>query len=149
VNFVAGVATVNVTLHKAETVNLTVTESTRSGSTSVTVVPGAVGLRWTSSTPSCSSGMVIVGNGGTFTSKVSRLDASGNIVTTTGQVNISLVRSPANAPALSTSALTIADGQSESSSSVSLTFPNGSPPDTTITASAPGFSPLTCLVKKN
>lgn len=149
VNFVAGVGTASITLYNVETVSLGATDGTLSGSASVTVVAGASNqLRYTSSSISCTSGSVIVGNGGSFTSKVTVYDAYLNPVPQASARTVSLTRSSATGT-LSPTSLTIASSASETSTSFTFTLPNGNPPDTTITASSSGVTSTACIVKKN
>jgi hypothetical protein len=148
--FAAGVATVSVTLRKAETVTFTVSESTRTGSTSVTVVAGsAIRLWYTSSSNDCSSGSVGLNtNGGTWTSKVSRVDASGNPVTTGGALTINVTKPSGAGGSVPTTPLSIAPGVSESGTATSFKIDNGNPPAVTITAapSPAGLTAATCGV---
>jgi hypothetical protein len=141
VSFVAGVATVPVTLRKAETATLTVSEGGRAGSTSVTVVAGATSiLRYTSSSKDCSSGTVFLNaNGGTWSSKVTRLDASGNLVTA-GTLTVGVAKPSGAGGSTPTTPLTIDDEASESATATSYTIATGQPPAVTITASAAGVA---------
>ncbi len=149
VTFVAGVGTPSITLYRAATATLSVTDGTRSGSTSVTVTSGAATqLAYTTSTASCASGSVIVGNGGSFGSRVSVYDAYLNPFTQASNRTITLTRSPVIGT-LSPASLTILTGTSETSAASTFTLPTGNPPDTTVTAAAAGLTSATCIVKKN
>ena len=148
VTFVAGVGTPSITLYNAATATLSATDGTINGSTSVTVVAGAASqLRYTTSTPSCSGGSVIVGNGGSFTSRVTVYDAFLNPVSQASNRTVTLTRSSVTGT-LSPTSLTISTGASETSASFTFSLPNGSPPDTTITAASTGVTSVACIVKK-
>jgi hypothetical protein len=150
--FVAGVATVPVTLRKAETVTLTVAEGARTGSTSVTVVAGAASRLWyTSSNFDCSDGTVnVVANRGTWTTKVSRVDASGNPVAAGAQLSVAVTKPAGAAGSVPASPLTIPLNGSESTGSTSYQIDNGTPPAVTITAasSGSGLANATCSVAR-
>jgi hypothetical protein len=148
VTFVSGVGTASVTLRAAETATLHATDGTIAGSTSVTVVAGtATQLQWSSSSPSCASGSVKVGNGGTFVTKVTAEDAWQNPKNGTDRT-VSLTVSPASGTWTPTS-LAIASANSETTTSASFKIPVGNPPDVTVTAAASGLNSDTCVVKKN
>ena len=73
---------------------MSATDGTINGSISVTVVAGAVSqLRYTTSTASCSGGSVTVGNGGSFTSRVTVYDAFLNPVSQASNRTVTLTRS--------------------------------------------------------
>ena len=149
--FTAGVATVSVTLRKAETATLTVAEAARTGNTSVTVVAGAASLlRYTTSSKDCSSGSVALGtNGGTWTSRVTRYDGSGNPVTT-GTLSINVSKPSGAGGNTPTTPLSIANGASESGTATSYTIASGQPPAVTITAASnpAGLTSATCDVDR-
>jgi hypothetical protein len=146
VTFASGVGTASATLKAAETVTLGATDGTISGSASVAVGAGtATQLGYTSSNFSCASGTANVGNGGTFTSKVTAYDAYMN--PKTGALTISMSRAPTSGTTLSTASLSIAAGNSETTGSVSLTIPNGNP-SIVLTAASSGLTSATCTVKK-
>jgi hypothetical protein len=107
----------------------------------------AAALTLTSSSPSCSSGSVNVGNGGTFTSKVSTVDAGGNITTVAASTSVTVTRSPAQGTLIGSS-LTIASGASETGGSFSEQIPTGNPPDIVVAASSPGLTSVSCTVKR-
>jgi hypothetical protein len=151
--FAAGVATVSVTLRKAETVSLVVSEgASRSGSTSVTVVAGAASRLWyTSSSHNCSSGAAFLNaNGATWTSKVSRVDASGNPVASGGALTVGVTKPGGAGGSVPTTPLTIAANATESGTATSYTIQTGQPPAVTITAapSPPGLTAATCAVDR-
>lgn len=149
VTFVAGIGTPSITLYKAATATLSVTDGTLSGSTSVTVAAGAASqLAYSTSSSTCSSGSVVVGNGGSFTSRVSVNDAYLNPFTQASALTVNLTRSPVNGT-LSPTSLTISIGASETSASFTFTLANGNPPDTTVTAASAGLTSAACIVKKN
>jgi hypothetical protein len=149
VTFVSGVGTAWTTLVLAQTVDLQVTDGTRTGATNVTVQAGAAArLAYTSSTPVCASA-VDVGNGGSFTSRVSVRDAYGNAVVAATPLAISLSKSPAATGTLVPVTLTIPTGASESTAAFTFTLPVGNPPDTTVTASSGALTPVQCTVRKN
>ncbi len=149
VTFVAGVGTPSITAFNAATATLAATDGTISGSTSVTVVAGAASqLRYTTSTPTCSTGSVIVGNGGSFTSRVTVYDASLNPVTQASNRTVTLSRSPVIGT-LSPTTLTIPTGASQTSATSTFTLPNGNPPNTTVTAASAGVTSAACIVSKN
>ena len=150
VNFSAGVGTASVTLYAAASATLGVTSGIRSGSTAVTVVAGtATQLRYSSSTPDCSSGAVAVGNGGSFTSRVTEYDAYLNPKSQTGSSrSVTISRSPSQG-SLNRTSLTIATGSSQSSQSFKYTHPTGNPPNTTVTAASSGLTSAACVVSRN
>jgi hypothetical protein len=147
--FTAGVATVSVTLRKAETATLTVAEAARTGNTSVTVVAGAAThLRYTSSSADCSSGSVFLNsNGGTWTSKVSRFDASGNLAVG-GVISVAVTKPAGAGGNTPTTPLSIANGASESGTATSYTIATGQPPAVTITAASAPLTSATCDVDR-
>lgn len=156
--FLAGVATVAVTLRKAETATLTVAEGARTGNTSVTIVAGdPSSVTYTSSRfgpnsgntqpVTCNNGGVVaVGNGGTFFTKVTRaaFDASGNTVTGSA-VTVAFSKSPNNGSGPGTA--TISANQT-ASNEVSLTIPTGQPAPITLTASI-GAASVSCTIQRN
>ena len=150
VTFTAGVGTANIRLYAAETTTLAATDGTRSGSTSVTVVAGtATQLRYTTSTPSCATGTVAVGNGGSFTSRVTQYDAYLNPKNQTGSARIiTLSRSPSQGT-LSPGSVPISVGNSQSSTSFTFTIPTGNPPAITVRAASAGLTSANCIVTKN
>jgi hypothetical protein len=147
--FTAGVATVSVTLRKAETATLTVAEAARTGNTSVTVVAGAAThLRYTSSSADCSSGSAFLNsNGGTWTSKVSRFDASGNLAVG-GVISVAVTKPAGAGGNTPTTPLSIANGASESGTATSYTIATGQPPAVTITAASAPLTSATCDVDR-
>ncbi len=148
VTFTAGVGTPSITLYNAAIATLSVTDGTISGSTSVTVTSGsATQLGYTTSTPSCAAGTVAVGNAGSFTSRVSVYDAYLNPFTQASNRTITVSRSPIIGT-LSPTSLTIFTGASETSTASTFTLPNGSPPNTTVTAAAAGLTSASCIVTK-
>jgi len=149
VTFASGVGTASVTLRAAETATLNATDGTISGSTSVTVVAGAATqLQFSSMTPSCASGTVTVGNGGSFVTKVTAYDAWLNPKTGTART-VNLTRSPTMGTGTwSPTSLSITAVNSETTSSATFTIPTGNPPDATVTAAATGLTSDTCLVKR-
>lgn len=145
VTFAAGVGTASVTLRRAETVSLAVTDGTRTGSVSVTVVAGAANrLGWSSSTPSCAAGTITVGVGGTFTTKVTAYDTFLN--PKTGARTVTVSRSPALGT-LSLTSLPIAAANSETTSSTTYTRP-GIGTGVTVTAASSGLTSVTCTVNQ-
>lgn len=147
VTFASGVGTASITLRAAQTVSLGATDGTISGSTSVTVVAGnATQLKYSSSTPSCASGSVTVGNGGSFVTKVTAYDAFLNPKTGTART-VNLTRAPASG-SWSPTSLAITAANSETTTSATFTIPVGSPPNTVVTAAASGLTSATCTVKK-
>jgi hypothetical protein len=146
VTFASGVGTAGITLRAAETVSLGATDGTISGAASVTVVAGAATqLQFSSSTPSCASGTVTVGNGGTFTTKVTAYDAFLNPKTGTART-VNLTRSPTNG-SWSPTSLTITAANSETTNSATYTRAPGNG-DVTVRAAASGLTSDTCVVKK-
>ena len=148
--FTAGVATVSVTLRKAETVSLAVSESTRTGSTSVTVVAGAANRLWyTSSNKDCSSGAVhLVDNKGTWNTKVSRIDASGNPVASGAQLSVTVTKTAGAGGSVPASPVTINVNAAESTGATSYQIDAGTPPAVTITAATAGLTAATCAVDR-
>ena len=148
VTFVDGVGSASVTLYKVETATLSVTDGTRTGTVSVTVVAGAANrLGYTSSSLSCALGSVVVGNGGSFTSKVTVYDAWLNPVTEAVARTINLTKNT-GIGTLAPVTLTIPIAASETSVSFTFTLPSGNPPDTTVTAASAGVTSTNCIVKK-
>ncbi len=153
VSFSSGVATVNVTLRKAETVPLAVSEGTRTGSTSVTVVTGAASiLRYTSSThnsvaaPCAPGGTVSVGRAETWQTKVSRFDADGNPVTT-GTTTITVSLSGKGTLSPPASPYNIVGPASETATAFSFTVEDKNNPGSgTITAASSGLTSAVCTV---
>jgi hypothetical protein len=150
VTFSAGVATVSITLVNATAAPLTATDPSRSGSASITVVAGAPSaLAYSNSTPVCTTGTVVVGNGGTFTSNVSLLDNYGNTATASALTTIDLTKAPAATGTLAPTTLTIAAGASQSSTALTFKLPVGNPPAVTVTAASAGLSSTACIVRKS
>jgi hypothetical protein len=146
VTFASGVGTASITLRAAETATLDATDGTISGSTSVTVQAGAASqLGYTDTSVSCASGTANVGNGGTFTFKVTAFDAYMN--EKTGARTINLSRTPTAGTTLSRTSLAIAAGNSETTSSGSLKIPVGNP-SIALRAASSGMTTETCTVKK-
>lgn len=151
VTFSAGTASASVILKKSGTGNVIVSTSGLAASPAAiaTVVPGArAGLAWSNSSSSCASGAVIVGNGGSWTSKVTVIDAFGNAAPGAA-ATVSVSRSPVQGSLTGTS-LSIPNSTTtaETATGLSMTIPGGSPPDITVTASLSTFS-LNCIVRKN
>ncbi|MDP9420814.1 MAG: fibronectin type III domain-containing protein, partial [Actinomycetota bacterium] len=144
VTFTGGVGTAAVTLYRSETVSLLASESTRSGSISVTVQPAAVALSFTSSTPSCSTGSITLANGATWTSKVSRTtDPYGNAPASPApQAEVTVTNAP------TATALTISAGANETTAGFNVSRP-GDNNGLVVTASSPGYAPVSCTVYKN
>jgi hypothetical protein len=153
------VATVPVTLRKAETSTLTVSEGARSGNVSVTVAAGtATALQFSGSTTttgssttqvpvSCASGCTVaVNNDGTFTSSVTRIDGSGNAAVG-GQITVALARSTTDRNTLTPTSLTILSGASETSGTFTVKLLNGNP-DVTVTASSGALATVAVRVRK-
>jgi len=150
VSFTAGVGSATITLVAAQTVTLQATDGTRIGTTSVTVAAAAAStLRYTSESSSCASGQVVVGNGGTYSAKVSTFDAFGNTVVAAASLSVNISKSPAATGTLSPTSLTIPASASETSASFTFKLPVGNPPDVTVTAAAGGLTSANCLVRKN
>jgi hypothetical protein len=151
VSFASGVSTtsLNATFFKAETVTLVAKEgASPSGSAVITVNAGARSrLTFTSSSLDCSGGTVAVGNGGTWTSKVSTADTWGNVAVAGSLTSVTLSNNQGNA-LLSPTSLSVGAAASESSASFSQGIPNGNPPTYTATAAASGLTPVTCGVHR-
>jgi hypothetical protein len=146
VTFASGVGTANINLKAAETATLNATDGTISGSTTVTVQAGAISqLGYTNTSVSCASGTANVGNGGTFTFKVTAYDAYLN--PKTGARTINLSRSPTTGTTLSAPSLAITAGNSETTSSASLTIPVSNP-SIVLTAASSGATNELCTVTK-
>ena len=150
VTFTAGVGTAGITLYAAESATLGVTDGTRSGAASVTVLAGtATQLRYSSSSPSCASGAVAVGNGGSFTSFVTEYDAYLNPKAQTGSSrSVTISRSPSQGT-LNRSSLTISTGSARTSQSFKYKHPTGNPSNTTVTAASSGLTSAICVVSRN
>jgi len=152
VTFVNGVSQPNpsITLFDAETVALNASDGTHTGSVTVTVIAAAANrLGYTTSSPSCSSGTVIVGNGGTFTSYVSLFDQYQNTATSASSTTITLTPNPTGTGTLSPTSLTVPSGTSQTSGSLTFTGPHGGGNwSVTITATAAPLTTASCTVKK-
>jgi len=151
VTFQNGVSVPNptLTLFDAESTSLMVTDGTRSGSVSLTVMAAVPQqLVYVGSSPSCSTGSVIVGNGGTFTSSVGLLDTYGNTAPANSTTVVSLKRSPALGT-LSPTSLTVPIGSSQTSGSVTFVGPTRTANwSVTVTASSGTLTHATCTVNK-
>ncbi len=147
VNFVAGVGNASVKLFDAESVDLDATDGTRDGSVPVTVVAGAATqLGWTSSSDDCTGGVVVVGVGGTFTSKVTAFDAYLNPRSGTNRT-VNLSRSPARGT-LSVTSLAITAANSETTNAMTYTRATNNSGNVTVTAAASGLTSTTCSVRQ-
>lgn len=152
-SFSSGVATINVTAVRVETTTLSVSVGSpaRTASTSVTVVPAArAALVWSSSTHDCSDGSVaVVVNAGTFTSKVTVVDAYGNAAPGSA-VTVSVSRSDPSSGTLTGTTLGIPASATtaETTGATSLKIPNGQPPANTLTAASEGLTSATCSVSR-
>ena len=156
--FAAGVATVSVTLRKAETATLTVAEGARTGSTSITVVAGtATHLRYTSSTRNgttdpapCAEGgtVMVITRAGSWLSKVSRYDASGNPASGS-PITISVTAGGGSGTLSVPASFGIAGGAQDTLSTFTYTVEDaGNPPAVTITAASSGLTSATCAVDR-
>jgi hypothetical protein len=146
VTFASGLGTASVTLKDAETVSLAATDGTISGSTPVTVAAGAATqLQFSSSSVDCSGGTVAVGNGGSWTTKVTAYDALMNPKSGTART-VNLTRSPAQGAWVPTSLGILAANAETTSSSVYTRV--GGNTDVVVTAAASGLLSDTCTVKK-
>jgi hypothetical protein len=103
-------------------------------------------LKFTSSTPSCASGTVSVGAGGSFTSKVTVLDQYGNPVPQAAAISITLARSPLSGTLTPTS-LSVPKNASETSASFTYVRPGTGTTAVTVTASRSGLTSATCSVR--
>ncbi len=150
VNFSLGIGTATVTLYAAETVGLGATDGTISGATTPFTVVAAAGakLGWTNASADCSSGFVIVGNGGGYTAKVSVYDPYNNLATRATNRTVTISQSPVTGT-LSPTSLTVPANLSETSASTTFTLPNGNPPNVDVTATATGLTSTVCQVRKN
>lgn len=158
-NFVNGVATVSITLFKAETTSITVADATpaRNGTSGSIVVSGtgtASALMWSASatgaTNDCVSPKTIVGNGGQVVWYVAVVDAYGNATlqgASARGVTIAKVSGGGNAPT-QTSLTVNANGPAVTSASTTLKLPLGSPADTTYSATSGALS-VSCVIAKN
>jgi len=144
------------TVDKAGTYSLTATDGTLASATSgsFTVVAGAASkliyvTDATGSTNACPTGTVIVGNGGKLTAFVAVADASGNLALAPGPgITIAITRVTGDGLSPSPASLAIAAGSNVTGGSSDMKLPNGSPADTTYTATAPGYAGVSCIVKK-
>jgi hypothetical protein len=147
VTFAAGVGTATITLFDAQTVTLGATDGTRSGSTSVTVVAAAANhLGYTSSSVSCASGTVTVGNGGSFTSKVSAFDQYGNLAPNAAARTVTMSRTPTQGT-LAPTTLTIPANASQTSASFTYTLPAGPASSVRVRARSNPLTRIDCQVK--
>ena len=149
VTFTAGVGHATMTLFDAESTTLVATDGSRSGSTPVVVQAGAAAqLAFTSSTPSCASGAVAVGNGGSFRSRVSQFDTWLNPVTQSGgSRSVAISRSPTSGT-LNRSSLSITNGNVETSQQFQFKMQKGNRPPVTVTAAASGLVGVSCVVSR-
>jgi hypothetical protein len=144
--FINGIGTASITLTAAEAATLDATDGTLSGSTSVTVVAGtAAQLQFSSSSPSCASGSVTVGNKGTYTTNVTAYDAYLNPKSGTNRT-VNLAVAPANG-SWDTASLTITSASAETTGSAIYTRAPGNS-DVTVTASATGLTSGACVVQR-
>ncbi len=149
VTFSAGVGVASVTLVAAETAVLAVSDGSRNGAAPVTVAAAdSKGLAFTNSTPSCSTGSVTVGSRGSFTSKVTVVDAYGNPVEQAAAILIAISRSPALG-SLTPTLLTVPNGGSESTASVTYRRPRRFGSSVSVSASRTGLTSVTCEVLAN
>jgi hypothetical protein len=146
VTFTSGVGTASIKLYNATTASLIATQGTLTGSTSVTVIAAAANkLGYTSSSVSCASGSVNVGNGGTFSSKVTMYDTYMNPAT---QATARTVTMTITTGAVSPTSLTIAIAASETSAAASHTIPAGNPAARTMTAGSSGLTGVNCIINR-
>jgi prepilin-type N-terminal cleavage/methylation domain-containing protein len=151
VTFANGVSTtsLNATFYTAESVTLTAANGgSPTGSTTITVIANASAtkLRFTSSSASCSSGTVSVGNGGSWTSKVSTTDTWGNPTPRVSATAVALANNQGNA-LLAPLSLTIVGSTTESSGAFTQSRSSGNT-TYTVTASGGGLTSVSCGVKK-
>ena len=150
VTFTAGIGTATVTLYDAASTSITAVDGSRSGSKNVTVAAGTASqLRYSSSTPDCSSGFVTVGGNRRFTSRVSQYDAYLNPKTQSGSSRSVHLSAAPNIGSFNRTTLTISSGSSQSSQNFRYTMPNGTPPDVTVTAASSGLTSAVCVTHKN
>jgi hypothetical protein len=146
VTFASGVGTASIKLFAAETATLAATDGTRSGSSSVTVAAGtATQLQFSSSSVSCASGSVTVGNGGSWITAVTAYDAWLNPKSGTTRT-VTLTRSPASG-SWSPTSLSIPSAGSETSASATYTRPSGNT-SVTVTAATSGLTSDSCIVQR-
>lgn len=131
VHFTSGVGTATLTLFKAETVNLTTSDGTRSNVTSVTVAPGSTSLSFSA----CGSNTK---KNKSWSATINRQDNYGNAGSAV--TNVTLTKSSGT---LSTTSVSV-PANSTSSGSFTYTNPNNNNIVVTITASASGHSDATC-----
>jgi trimeric autotransporter adhesin len=157
---VAGVAAFSgCKVDKTGTYTLTATDGTLTTavSNSFTITAGApTQLRYvttiTGTTPSCPTGSLTVGNGGSLTSYVAILDTSGNLTVAPATVTtITLTRTPTsgggNAPTPATLSVPANANPAVTSGSSLFKLPTGNQPGTTYTATAGALS-TSCLLSK-
>ncbi len=157
---VAGVATfAGCKVDKTGTYTLTASGGALSAGTSssFTITPGiASQLRYvtdaTGSTPSCPTGSVPVGNGGSLTTYVAMLDAFGNLtVAPSTSTTVLLTRTPAtgggNAPSPATLTVPANANPAVTSGSSVFALPTGNPATTTYTATA-GTLSTSCNISR-
>ncbi len=140
---------------KAGTYTLTAADGslTSAASTSFAITPGAATkliFSTATGTPSCPTGVLIVGPGGSLTTFVSRTDAFGNPVPSGAGLSISVTKDAGGGGDSPTpSSMSIGLNASVTSGSTLLKLPQGNPPDTTYRATAAGLTAATCQLRKN
>jgi hypothetical protein len=151
----AGIATfAGCKVDKTGTYSLTTTDGglTTAISGSFTISVGtAAGFTFTSSSralafsdPNTCTTSYAKGNGVTWVSKISVVDAGGNLTTASGTLSVSITQSNPTKATLSPTTLTIASGSTESTASFTMMSNNSSGFSNTITASLSGFTSGTC-----
>jgi hypothetical protein len=153
--FGSGAATVSITLAKAESTALAVSDGTIGGTSGTFAVDaGSPRLSWAAVTISrgalsspcfitCS--VTKIKNGGTFTARVSVTDADGNAVS--GLTTSEAITLATDGGSLSTTSLTIAAGSTRSDS-FTLTAQDGSWTSDTVTATSPDYGAISAAVSK-
>lgn len=152
VTFVNGVSTapvLDVTLYRAGSNTIDISDGTRTGSGSVTVVAATPNRLWfTSSSTSCSSGAsidVVKGSSTAWTSKVSVADLYGNARTALVPTTVSVVETGDHTMSTSGS-FAIATGGQETAGTLTVNAHSGTDKSSTITANAPALTSATCIV---
>jgi hypothetical protein len=159
VTFVNGVSNPlpSITLYKKETTTLTATDSAITGTSASFTVQAAVMSRLmyattaAGTTNACPTGSLNVGNGGSLVAYVAVTDAYGN-VTTNGNsaVSVTISKGSGGGNAPSPGSLTVAANASPAvtSGSTTLSIPTGTPPATTYSATAFGFTAVSCIISR-
>jgi hypothetical protein len=153
VAFTNGVSTtaLNATAFTSGSQTLMVNQGSSTGSGTFTIANANPILRLSSDSPSCSSGTITITQSGTYTGRVTRLaeDTYGNTATFSGTPTVT-VSVPNNAKgSVAGGSLTFGSGTAaETSAAFTYTASGKDTNGVTLTATATGYAPATCLIKQ-